>query len=110
MTGCQVHASAILLQTAQEYKPDYSTTDGTLFQKRRQAEESSSDKGRSSKELGCDFIKITMPTMLKKYGQSRVSTEYHILKLMPYFERIRDEIEMDDLSYEEDSEDENEED
>mmetsp|Transcript_33210 Transcript_33210/g.48711 ORF Transcript_33210/g.48711 Transcript_33210/m.48711 type:complete len:111 (+) Transcript_33210:102-434(+) len=110
MTGYQVHASAISLQTAQEYKPDSSTTDRTLFQKDRQAEDSRSDKGRSSKELSCDFIKMTMPTMLRKYGQARASTEYHIMKLTPYFERIRDEIEMDDLSYEEDSEDENEED
>eukprot|EP00957_Ditylum_brightwellii_P203885 15336665-Ditylum_brightwellii.AAC.1 len=104
MTNCEINVSAIPLQRAQEYKPDSFSADRTLFQKGRQTEETFAKVGLSQ-ELSCDFVKMTTPN---KNGQTRASTEYHVVKFVSCFEKTQDEMDMYDASHEEDSEDENE--
>mmetsp|Transcript_10884 Transcript_10884/g.16047 ORF Transcript_10884/g.16047 Transcript_10884/m.16047 type:complete len:147 (+) Transcript_10884:104-544(+) len=45
-----------------------------------------------------DFLEMTRP---RKNGRKRTSTEYHISKFVPCFENMTDDIDLDDMSIEE---------
>eukprot|EP00957_Ditylum_brightwellii_P115862 8838012-Ditylum_brightwellii.AAC.1 len=76
------------------------------IQSSRQTEEAINKMGLSQ-ENRSHFVEMITP---KKNNKTRNSTEYHIIKFIPCFEKMPAAVDIDDFSDEDDSEEEDEED
>uniref|UniRef100_A0A6U3S954 Uncharacterized protein n=1 Tax=Ditylum brightwellii TaxID=49249 RepID=A0A6U3S954_9STRA len=102
MPNCQMSRGTTPPRKVPEHPHEGSAANGIIFPRVRQIE-GTFEKVRLSKELYPEFVKMTDP---EKNGQTRVSTEWHIFKFAPYFEKILNETNIDDFSDGENSEEE----
>uniref|UniRef100_A0A6V2I8B0 Uncharacterized protein n=1 Tax=Ditylum brightwellii TaxID=49249 RepID=A0A6V2I8B0_9STRA len=107
MKICQTCVSKTQPQGAQHHQDKGSDVDSVLSPGCRQSKSDEvPEKLRTLKDLNCDFVEMTTP---KKNGQTRLSTEFHVIKFIPCFMKMLEERITDDLTDNDDNSEEEEE-